>query len=1271
MPVNSNELKASVRLDGGAQFKKDIQDVNSNLKQLDAESKKVTEEFRGQANSIEALRAKQENLTQTLEQAERKVQLYDSRIKSLEKQQKRIADSTEDYRDQLKDAQEALSKMDKGTDAYAKQEKAVDALARKVALGEQNQARATSEINKYRLEQTKAETAVSRLNREVDDNAKYLAEAERSADHCADSIDEYGKKTKNAATESQSLGDVAKIALGNIAADAARKLADAAVDAVKALVDAGVAAAQYADEIMTASSVTGLSTDTLQEYAYAAELIDTDLEDVEKALAKNVKSMSSAQAGSKAYAEAYEKLGVSVTDASGNLRSSEDVFWDCIDALGKVQNETEADALAMQIFGKSAQDLNPLIEKGSEGFRELADEAHAAGAVLSSDTLAKLGDVDDSFQRLDQQVSAFKNVAGASIAPLLGTLAEGATGVLQALTDAFTPPPKSELEQYLTNVRDRIDETRSALDNVSNVELSVDTNAAEVESYRGVLEKATTAEKLSGFEKFQVKTAVDKLKGAIPELASAYDAETGAIKLTREEINGLLDDYKRQMQMQAYTDLLTEAYKNQAQAISDLDAANAGWDDLKEKAYAYGLTLEDVLGIADNSGRNLLEDAGYLQAIYNQNADQFRAMGVSYNDFLTLATDMQTYYNGTLLQASENYNTANAAVSDLEQTVDGLISEEEEHTDVTQDYGGAVKGAVKAGADFLTGLFKTAQATQDSTEATKESTEAVEEETETVEKNTETKSRAQEVGEKFAEILKTVGEKALEAAERHKEAKEKEKDALEEVREAYESNYESIKGTLSKKLSLWDAFDGGEDVTVEQMVANLQAQNAGITQYKEEMAAVIAEYGDELGPDLISTLQEMGTDAANTWHHMFITMSQDNAPELFAEMGKQWTEGLNLSDQIAKYCAGNLTAYEVATNQLGSTKVEWTGLRDSVKDMTPELDAAITAAQEAGVKIPDGLAEGLASGESSTLDAIALLTGQLKGTFEGLYEIAQQSGVEIPAGLSAGMEGSAEEYQAAIGQLTEALSSAGADAGEAAAEEISTGLTDNADAVESAAGDTADAASGAMDGKKEDFKTSGSTAGTQYASGLNSGKTAATTAGRQLAVAAKNGADSRRDSFRDVGQNMAAALAAGIRAGESNAINAAVHMAIEAYKQAKAAIGQRSPTGIFRDELGKNVPLAFAYGITENTAPAEAAAANMARNTYNAARYAAMADQMSVQPIVNANPVVNVDTSPIARMIGGSVSGAQVVNYITVSGAQDPAALADAFAEELKQKLRS
>ena len=394
-------------------------------------------------------------------------------------------------------------------------------------------------------------------------------------------------------------------------------------------------------------------------------------------------------------------------------------------------------------------------------------------------------------------------------------------------------------------------------------------------------------------------------------------------------------------------------------------------------------------------------------------------------------------------------------------------------------------------------------------------------------------------------------------------------------------------------------------------------------------------------------------------------------PELFAEMGQQWTEGLDLSDQIAKYCAGNLTAYQMATNQLGSTKIEWTGLRESVQDMTPELDAAITAAQEAGIAIPDGLAEGLANGETTANDAVQLLTHSMQGTFQGLYEIAEQSGVEIPEGLSKGMEGSSEEYEAAIGQLTEALSSAGNEAGTAAAEEISTGLTDNTDSVEGAAEDTAGAAATAADGKKSEFKTAGSSSGAQYAAGMTSQKAVATSAGRQLGQAAKTGAESKNASFKDVGTNMARALAAGIRAGQSDAINAAVHMAVEAYRQAKSAIGQKSPTGIFRDELGKNIPLAVAYGIAENTAPAERAAATMARSTFDAARYAAMTDAMTAQSIVTPAPTVNVDTSPIARMIGSSQGGVQVVNYNTFNGVKDPKAFADEFAEELTQKLRS
>lgn len=160
------------------------------------------------------------------------------------------------------------------------------------------------------------------------------------------------------------------------------------------------------------SSVTGMSTDSLQAYQYAAELVDTSLETLTGSMAKNVRSMSSARGGTGKAADAYKALGVSVTDANGNLRDSETVYWEAIDALGNVSNETERDALAMQLFGKSAQELNPLIAQGSEGIAKLTDEAKRMGAVMSQESLEALGKFDDSMQRLKSGGEAAKNTLG-------------------------------------------------------------------------------------------------------------------------------------------------------------------------------------------------------------------------------------------------------------------------------------------------------------------------------------------------------------------------------------------------------------------------------------------------------------------------------------------------------------------------------------------------------------------------------------------------------------------------------------------------------------------------------------------------------------------------------------------------------------------------------------------------------------------------------------------------------------------------------------------
>lgn len=277
------------------------------------------------------------------------------------------------------------------------------------------------------------EAQMRALQREIIDTEKQMQGYEKAIKETTYQLKHHGKSSDEAREKTKKFGDtVAKVGAAAVKGIAA--VAAAATAAAGALAKASVDAAAYADNILTASTVTGISTEKLQEYTYAAELIDVSVETMTKSHAKNIKSMKAAQDGTKLMVEAYDKLGVSVTNADGSLRDGETVYWEVIDALGKMENETERDALAMQILGKSAQELNPLIEAGSEKMNELAQEAHEVGAVMSDEALNSFGAFDDSIQRLKGSAGAAKNALGTVLLPELTALSTNGAELLSEFT---------------------------------------------------------------------------------------------------------------------------------------------------------------------------------------------------------------------------------------------------------------------------------------------------------------------------------------------------------------------------------------------------------------------------------------------------------------------------------------------------------------------------------------------------------------------------------------------------------------------------------------------------------------------------------------------------------------------------------------------------------------------------------------------------------------------------------------------------------------------
>jgi hypothetical protein len=198
---------------------------------------------------------------------------------------------------------------------------------------------------------------------------------------------------------------------------------------VGALAKSTMDMSKTADDLLTLSTQTSLTTDQLQEFEYASELVDVSTDTLRGSLVKLTNNMQTAATRTGSAAEAFKKLHVKVSDSSGKLKDNYEVFLKTIDALGKMKNETERDALAMDIFGRSATDLNPLIEAGSGRLKELAEQAHEVGYVVDNETLQSFGELDDAMQKLDKQGDAVKRSFAEALLPIITAFAEALNAI--------------------------------------------------------------------------------------------------------------------------------------------------------------------------------------------------------------------------------------------------------------------------------------------------------------------------------------------------------------------------------------------------------------------------------------------------------------------------------------------------------------------------------------------------------------------------------------------------------------------------------------------------------------------------------------------------------------------------------------------------------------------------------------------------------------------------------------------------------------------------
>lgn len=378
-------------LSGEKEYKQAISEIGSGMKVLDSEMRKVQSAYAQNADSVEALGAKNDVL-------ERKISTQTEKIEYLKAA--------------LQQSAEKYGEADKRT-------------------------------MQWQTSLNNAEADLNSLNNQVDENKQKIADSGKEMGNLGDVVNGLTSKLGIQLPDSMkssmnAMGNLDTSALAMAGGFAA--VAAAIVKAEKAMISMTKESAAFADNIITLSMQTGQSTQQLQEFSYATELIDVSVDTLQGSLRKLTNNMQDTMNGTGNAKASFEALGVSVTNADGSMRSANDVFYETIDALGKVKNETERDAMSMDIFGRSAQDLNPLIIQGSKTLKAYADEAHNVGYVLDDEALSALGAVDDAYQRLQKTQEGVKNQLAAEFAPYLeefyGDATQGVKDLGKAIKDS-------------------------------------------------------------------------------------------------------------------------------------------------------------------------------------------------------------------------------------------------------------------------------------------------------------------------------------------------------------------------------------------------------------------------------------------------------------------------------------------------------------------------------------------------------------------------------------------------------------------------------------------------------------------------------------------------------------------------------------------------------------------------------------------------------------------------------------------------------------------
>jgi TP901 family phage tail tape measure protein len=441
------ERKISTRLvlEGEKEYKASITNINRELKTLESALKLTESSFKGQANTVQALEAKNKALNDVIAKTAEKLNAENTALDKAKAAKSGYAEAAQKAREQLDNLKKTTDDATKETEEYAKQVAVIQAEINKY---EKAEASAAVAVENHTQKANRAQTQINDLNGTLADNEKHLDEARRSTDGTAKSIDEFGKKTKEAGKEAEEFGEKSSEAVDALASALAAAGVVASIkaiaDALKESVDASI---EFESAMAGVAKTTDLTSDelaamgeqikdltltipiTASEFAQIVEvagqlgveknnLIDFSTTMANLGVATNMTADEAATMIAQFAsitgmdASGYSRLGAAIVALGNNFATNEK----------KITDMSQAIAGAATNAGMSEPDMLAL----SAAVSSLGIEAQAGGTSMSS-LISKIQAAVETGDGLNEWAAA-AGLSASEFAALWGTDATAALG---------------------------------------------------------------------------------------------------------------------------------------------------------------------------------------------------------------------------------------------------------------------------------------------------------------------------------------------------------------------------------------------------------------------------------------------------------------------------------------------------------------------------------------------------------------------------------------------------------------------------------------------------------------------------------------------------------------------------------------------------------------------------------------------------------------------------------------------------------------------------